>query len=144
MCIRDRSVAEHLGSNSGRNIGLLKITVYWWMLFGMVLGLIDTVNAMQVNISIVQRKGNSESVNIARLQHGHGKWASASSFVLTVYLTIVLTVVIAFVFGVNEFARFAYMIVYMAIIIVSALGLAFGVFRNFAKQSVLSTTLLWS
>ena len=110
----------------------------------MVLGLIDTVNAMQVNISIVQRKGNSESVNIARLQHGHGKWGSASSFVLTVYLTIVLTVVIAFVFGVNEFARFAYMIVYMAIIIVSALGLAFGVFRNFAKQSVLSTTLLWS
>jgi len=110
----------------------------------MVLGLIDTVNAMQVNISIVQRKGNSESVNIALLQHGHGKWASASSFELTVYFTIVLTVVIAFVFGVNEFARFAYMIVYMAIIIVSALGLAFGVFRNFAKQSVLSTTLLWS
>ena len=112
----------------------------------MVLGLIDTVNAMQVNISIVQRKGNSESVNIARLQHGHGKWASASSFELTVYLTIVLTVVIAFVFGVNEFARFAYMLMlmYMAIIIVSALGLAFGMFRNFAKQSVLSTPLLWS
>jgi len=109
----------------------------------MVLGLIDTVNAMQVNISIVQRKGNSESVNIARFKHEHGKWASASSFVLTVYLTIVLTVVIAFVFGVNEFARFAYMIVYMAIIIALALGLAFGVFRNFAKQSVLSTTLLW-
>ena len=55
-----------------------------------------------------------------------------------------LTVVVAFVFGVNEFARFAYMIVYMAIIIVSTLGLAFGVFRNFAKKSVLSTTLLWT
>ena len=110
------------------------------MLFGMVLGLTDTVNAMQVNISIVQRKGNSESANIARLQPGHSKWTSASPLVLNVYLTIV----IAFVFEVNEFARFAYMIVYMAIIIVSALGLAFGVFRNFAKQSVLSTTLLWS
>jgi len=36
------------------------------------------------------------------------------------------------------------MIVDMPIIIVSALGLAFGMFRNFAKQSVLSTTLLWS
>ena len=106
----------------------------------MVLGLTDTVNAMQVNISIVQRKGNSESANIASLQPGHSKWTSASPLVLTVYLTIV----IAFVFEVNEFARFAYMIVYMAIIIVSALGLAFGVFRNFAKQSVLSTTLLWS
>ena len=110
----------------------------------MVLGLTDTVNAMQVNISIVQRKGNSESANIARLQPGHSKWTSASPLVLTVYLTIVLTVVIAFVFEVNEFARFDYMIVYMAIIIVSALGLAFGVFRNFAKKPALSTTLLWS
>ena len=55
-----------------------------------------------------------------------------------------LTVVVAFVFGVNEFARFAYMIVYMAIIIVLAIGFAFGVLRNFAKKSVLSTTLLWS
>ena len=63
---------------------------------------------------------------------------------LTVYLTVVLTVVAAFVFGVNEFERFAYMIVYMAIIIVLAIGFAFGVFRNFAKKSVLSTTLLWS
>ena len=106
----------------------------------MVLGLTDTVNAMQVNISIVQRKGNSESANIARLQPGHSKWTSASPLVLTVYLTIV----IAFVFEVNEFARFAYMIVYMAIIIVSALELAFGVFRNFAKKPALSTTLLWS
>jgi len=106
----------------------------------MVLGLTDTVNAMQVNISIVQRQGNSESANIARLQPGHSKWTSASPLVLTVYLTIV----IAFVFEVNEFARFAYMIVYMAIIIVSALGLAFGVFRNFAKKPALSTTLLWS
>ena len=106
----------------------------------MVLGLTDTVNAMQVNISIVQRKGNSESANIARLQPGHSKWTSASPLVLTVYLTIV----IAFVFEVNEFARFAYMIVYMAIIIVSALGLAFGGFRNFAKKPALSTTLLWS
>lgn len=61
------SVAEHLGSNSGPNIGLLKITVYWWMLFGMVLRPIDAVNAMQVNISIVQRKENSKSVKIARL-----------------------------------------------------------------------------
>ena len=85
-------------------------------------------------------------MKIARLQHEHGKWISASSLVLTVYLTVVLTVVIAFVFGVNEFARFAYMLMlmYMAIIIVSALGLAFGVFRNFAKKSMLSTTLLWS
>mgnify|MGYP004415886587 CR=1 FL=1 len=106
----------------------------------MVLGLTDTVNAMQVNISIVQRQGNSESANIARLQPGHSKWTSASPLVLTVYLTIV----IAFVFEVNEFARFVYMIVYMAIIIVSALGLAFGVFRNFAKKPALSTTLLWS
>ena len=53
---------------------------------------------------------------------------------LIVYLTVVLTVVIAFVFGVNEFARFAYMIVYMAIIIVLAIGFAFGVFRNFAQK----------
>ena len=110
----------------------------------MVLGLIGSVNAMQVNISIVQRKGNSESLEIARLQNEHSKWVSPSSLVLTVYLTVVLTVVIAFVFGVNEFARFAYMLMYMAIIIVSALGLAFGMFRIFAKQSVLSTTLLWS
>ena len=128
------SVAEHLGSNSGPNIGLLKITVYWWMLFGMVLRPIDAVNAMQVNISIVQKKENSESVEIARLQHEHGKWTSASSLVLTVCLTVVLIVVIAFVFGVNEFARFAYMIVYMAIIIVLAIGFAFGVLRNFAKK----------
>ena len=120
------SVAEHLGSNSRPNIGLLKITVYWWMVFGMVLGLIDAVNAMQVNISIVQKKENSESVEIARLQHEHNKWISASS--------LVLTVVVAFVFGVNEFARFAYMIVYMAIIIVLAIGFAFGVLRNFAKK----------
>ena len=61
------SVAEHLGSNFGSNIGLLKITVYWWMLFGMVFRPIDAVNAMQVNISIVQRKENSKSVKIARL-----------------------------------------------------------------------------
>ena len=93
----------------------------------------------------MQRKENSESVKIARLQHEHGKWISASSLVLTVYLTVVLTVVIAFVFGVNEFARFAYMLMlmYMAIIIVSALGLAFGVFRNFAKKiSVVNNALM--
>ena len=109
----------------------------------MVLGLIDAMNAMQVNISIVQKKENSESVEIARLQHEHGKWTSASSLVLTVCLTVVLIVVIAFVFGVNEFARFAYMLVYMAIIIVSALGLAFGVFRNFAKKiSVVNDALM--
>ncbi|MQG28921.1 MAG: hypothetical protein FI723_11090 [SAR202 cluster bacterium] len=109
----------------------------------MVLGLIGTVNAMQVNISIVQRKGNSESLKIARLQNEHSKWVSPSSLVLTVYFIVVLTVVIAFVFGVNEFARFAYMIVYMAIIIVSALGPAFGVFRNFAKKiSVVNDALM--
>ena len=35
------------------------------------------------------------------------------------------------------------MIVYMAIIIVSALGLAFGVFRNFAKKiSVVNDALM--
>ena len=76
-------------------------------------------------------------MKIARLQHEHGKWISASS--------LVLTVVIAFVFGVNEFARFAYMLMlmYMAIIIVSALGLAFGVFRNFAKKiSVVNDALM--
>ena len=33
----------------------------------MVLRPIDAVNAMQVNISIVQRKENSKSVKIARL-----------------------------------------------------------------------------
>ena len=97
---------------------------------------------------MVQRKENSEYVKVARLQHEHSKWISASSLVLTVYLTVVLTVVIAFVFGVNEFAKFAYMLMlmlmHMAIIIVSALGLAFGVVRNFAKKSMLSMTLLWS
>ena len=101
----------------------------------MVLGLIGTVNAMQVNISMVQRKENSESLKIARLQNEHSKWVSPSS--------LVSTVVIAFVFGVNEFARFAYMIVCMAIIIVSALGPAFGVFRNFAKKiSVVNDALM--
>ena len=45
---------------------------------------------------------------------------------------------------VGSYPHWSTMIVYMAITIVSALGLAFGVFRNFAKKSMLPSTLLWS
>ena len=57
--------------------GVLDLTYHSWLLYGLVLGLIDAISGMYPDLEFVNSNEYDDAVKIARLQQEHEKWASA-------------------------------------------------------------------
>ena len=82
--------------------GVLDLTYHSWLLYGLVLGLIDAISGMYPDLEFVNSNEYDDAVKIARLQQEHEKWASALGMVTVFYIAIAISGLLTLFVGINE------------------------------------------
>ena len=109
--------------------GVLDLTYHRWLLYGLVLGLIDAISGMYPDLEFVNSNEYDDAVKIARLQQEHEKWASALGMVTVFYIAIAISGLLTLFVGINEILRAPWSNMGFSILLYGSIGLAIGVYR---------------
>ena len=114
--------------------GVLGLTYHSWIVYALVLGLIDAFSGISPDLRFVSCKEYHVPAKIARLQQEHQKWGSTLVIVTAFYLAIAISGIITVVIGVNEILRAPWISMAFLFLLYGSIGIGFGVYRNLFQK----------